>query len=109
MCAPCAAAAAREAEQASTQTNVVRRTLIGEPAGPCRYSEQQLREWKRMLTCLKGSEQRERLGVDNFTINQSLGIVGSALNHSYNICYFEPHLDNIEPLIFTIINENICL
>lgn len=69
----------------------------------CPYTLEQLQSWQSILLCA-----REKELMSTSQLNADLGIVVSAINQSWNYCYFKKNLDLISPRIIQITNTGQC-
>jgi hypothetical protein len=74
----------------------------------CPYTLEQLEEWRRLLLCIRDGGYSAELGFSEARMNGAVGIVVSAINYRRNLCYFQPQLEQIAPMIFQIINSGKC-
>lgn len=74
----------------------------------CPYSEVQLREWRRLLSCAQNSPQAAGFGISAPQAAQALTLVNSALDVVYNPCFYQAELSVHTGLIFQIISAGIC-
>lgn len=105
MCAPCAAALAREGRVAERRSGIVPTTLNS----PCSLTKEVLEAWQKALTCVKIKGKGDLIHLPQASMNQMLGILKSALYFPENYCYYKPQLEyfqvNVLPQIITNVPE----
>lgn len=72
---------------------------------PCDYTLETMLDWKQKLIC---ASNNNIILTSQAQFNQYMGIILSGINFIPNICYLKRELDNIQPIILSIINVGIC-
>ena len=70
-------------------TSSSNRTIIED----CNITKENLLAWKALLQCIKNNQYYTQANTSEFTINQFLGIIQSALNYTNNYCYYNEQLE----------------
>lgn len=73
----------------------------------CTITEETLKTWKRLVTCVKDNNKLEQSGLTEFTANQILGLIQSALNYPENYCTYHLQLDFFINNILILIIANV--
>lgn len=74
----------------------------------CPYNHDVLEVWYTKLMCIKDESLLEQLGLDLIDLHKHLGIVISSLNYSTHPCRYRSELEKVEPIIFKLIELNLC-
>ena len=101
-CIPCIQAAAAH------QSGGVSYPSLATPNPDCKYSEEQMIQWRNLFKCVRDTYLYPQLGMTIVEMNKAIGITSSAINHRVNICYFEKLLDALEPSVLKIIDSGLC-
>jgi len=59
----------------------------------CTITKEAIQKWMTIIKCVSAKDKLKELGLSEFNINQTLGIMQSALNYPDNYCMYEIHLD----------------
>lgn len=60
---------------------------------PCDITLENLKTWQKSLECIKSIGKFDVIGVSEFTVNQTLGFIQSAINYQENYCMYAAQLE----------------
>lgn len=75
--------------------------------GDCDITLDILKKWQSILKCIKQTNTYVKINVNEFNINQLLGLVQSAINYPDNYCYYKNQLDYFKDNLLVKILENV--
>lgn len=77
------------------------------PMGNCDILKENLIMWQTVLLCTKTSNKLTEVSLTEFTVNQFLGVIQSAINYPDNYCLYKPQLEYIQNSIIPNIVSNV--